>query len=327
MSSISVTATRLTVGFPGLTVHISSDWTDLIQVLARRLQRLKEAVDGTPVLNINYQRAEDPSEVIARPDGPSRPVYETPRGQIEYFPDTDELFLEYGEEARLLIRAARAEAVVAFRPSDESLWLTSHPLFTLALVEMLKRRRLYNLHAAGVATSGKSMLIAGTSGVGKSTLTLALIRRGLDFLGDDMTCLSSDGSRVLAFPDEIDVTSQTLAMFSGLHGMSRPGWNKLQVQHGLDGGPTVAWESEPVLLVFPAIAGTRESRLMPISANEALLELAPNVILTERNSSQEHLAAITALVKGSSCFRLDAGTDVDAASSLLHAALVRAERR
>src|SRR5262245_3573357 len=104
---------------------------------------------------------------------------------------------------------------------DGDLWTLSHPLFTLPLVEMLKRRGLYGLHAGGVCLHGRALLLPGTSGSGKTTLTLALAR------------------------------------------------------------------------------------------GEALLELAPNVLLTEPRSAQAHLDALAELVEKSDCWRLATGTDLD----------------
>ena len=50
---------------------------------------------------------------------------------------------------------------------------------------------------------------------------------------------------------------------------------------------------------------------------EALLELAPNVLLTEPRSSQAHLDALAALVEASACYRLATGRDLDGAVRLL----------
>jgi len=71
------------------------------------------------------------------------------------------------------------------------------------------------------------------------------------------------------------------------------------------------------VLVFPRVAGAPESELTPLSPGEALLELAPNVLLTEARSSQGHLDALAELVERSACYRLATGTDLEAAVELL----------
>ena len=50
------------------------------------------------------------------------------------------------------------------------------------------------LHAGLVAKEGTGLLLAGTTGRGKTTLTLALAEAGWAFAGDDMIALRSDGT-------------------------------------------------------------------------------------------------------------------------------------
>ena len=85
-------------------------------------------------------------------------------------------------------------------------------MLTILLVEMLKRRGCYSMHAAGFSKDGKVILIPGTSGAGKSTLAITLLRGGFGYLSDDMVFLrrSSDGLRVLGFPEDVDVSDQTI---------------------------------------------------------------------------------------------------------------------
>jgi hypothetical protein len=323
---IAATGDRKRFSFHGLTIDVEAGWPELVEALSRRLYSLGTAADGRPALTFRYWVVDRPRSALLHPAGLARPVYETPHGKVEYFPETDTLFLDYREDARLLIRPARSEVLIALRPGADTLWLASHPFFTLALVELLKRRGLFSVHAAGLAWRGHSLLLAGTSGAGKSTLTLALLERGFDLLGDDTTFLRMEpaGVRVLAFPDEIDITAHTLGMFPDiadrLTDAGRSGWKKLQLPAGILGSG-MAWESEPAALVFPAIAGSETSRLAPITPGEALLELAPNVILTDHESSQAHLSALGRLVNQCDCYRLMAGTDLEAAAKLLESLL------
>jgi hypothetical protein len=200
--------------------------------------------------------------------------------------------------------------------------MLSHPLVTLPLVELLKRRGLYSLHAGGLCRDGRGLVLPGTSGAGKSTLTLALVRAGFGFLGDDTLFLARrpEGLRLLAFPDEVDLTEQTVAFFPELARYltaPRPGWRKRQLRAEEAYGAEVVWECAPGHLVFPRVAGREESRLFPLEAGEALLELAPNVLLTEPVSSQAHLDALAELANASTCWRLETGRDLDGAVRLL----------
>ncbi|MEA2602876.1 MAG: hypothetical protein QOF89_3868 [Acidobacteriota bacterium] len=269
-------------------------------------------------------RADVTFEVIAghsleRPAG-ARPVYDPPLGEVIYDDASDCLYVGHGPRLAVLCEPGLGRTRVSVEGMQEAdLWTLSHPLFTLPLVEMLKRRGLYGLHAGGVCRDGRALLLPGTSGSGKTTLTLALARAGFGFLGDDTLFLRQgpDGIEVLAFPDEFDLTDETVAFFPELRPLldsGRPdGWRKRQVRPERTLGAGVVWQAAPALLVFPQVAGVPESRLVPMDRGEALLELAPNVLLTEPRSAQAHLDALAELVERSECWRLATGTDLDEA--------------
>lgn len=55
-------------------------------------------------------------------------------------------------------------------------------------------------HATAVAIGGRAVLIKGPSGVGKTSLALALIDRGAALIGDDGVTLAHCAGRLLASP-------------------------------------------------------------------------------------------------------------------------------
>lgn len=267
------------------------------------------------------------AELPERPAA-GRPVYDPPLGEVLYDESADSLYLEYGPRLRVLCEPERGRTrLAALEPAEEDLWPLSHPLFTLPLVELLKRRGLYAVHAAGLCESGRALLLAGHSGSGKSTLTVALVRAGLGFLGDDTQLLVRRPERlkILAFPDEVDLTDESVGFFPELgarmDGGRREGWRKRQLRADEVYAAEVVWECEPGVLVFPRVAGTAGSALEPLDPGEALFELAPNVLLTEPRSSQAHLDALAALVQASRCYRLATGRDLDGAVRLLRGLL------
>jgi hypothetical protein len=281
-------------------------------------------LDGGPPWDVTFEIQAAGSHGFERP-ATARPVYDPPLGEVVYDDAADRLFIGYGPRLRVLCEPGRGRArASAAGMEEEDLWSLSHPLFTLPLVELLKRRGLYGLHAGGVCRGGRALLLPGTSGSGKSTLTLALARAGFELLGDDTLFLArrpAEAPRVLAFPDEFDLTDQTVPFFPELApllgGPARAGWRKRQVRAERAYGTPVAWECAPAVLVFPRVAGVRMSELTPLSAGEALLELAPNVLLTEPRSSQAHLDALAELVAASECWRLATGTDLEEAARLV----------
>lgn len=301
--------------FHGLTVEVSLP----IAAVHARFASLPPA-GGAPDLRFEIGNG------FGRPDG-ARTVYEPPVGEVVYDDARDLLYLEHGPRLRAL--ADPGSGRVSFAVGDvegEELWILSHPLLSVPMMELLKRRGLFGVHAAGAALDGKALVLAGTSGSGKSTLSLALARAGFDFLGDDTLFLArrAEGLRVLAFPDEIDLTEQTAGFFPELPetaARTTPGWRKRQLRAEEAFGTRIAWECEPAVVVFPRISGRPRSELRPVDAGEALLDLAPNVLLTQPGASQAHLDTLAELARAGRCYRLDTGTDLGEAAALLRGLL------
>jgi hypothetical protein len=253
-------------------------------------------------------------------------VYEPASGEVLYSDDADSLYFSFHGRIHATCDPARGELRVSIQdpqPGDD--WLLSHALITLPLIEMLKRRGLYSLHAAGVGRAGRTLLLAGASGSGKSTLAIALARSGLDFLGDDMLFLSrsASGLRAHAFPDEVDVTDTTIRFFPELHHLARlaprHGWPKRAFRPEVFFRvPVAGLDSTPVALVFPRLAlDATSSQLEPLSSHDALLDLLPNVLLTEQPAIAAHVEALEQLTRETPCFRLWAARDFEALPALL----------
>lgn len=101
----------------------------------------------------------------------------------------------------LFLRTERGVAVFNHRTSVGYVWLPGAG--TVPWWEYAAPMRWLNdliavrfgkaaIHAAAVGKAGKGVLIAGGGGVGKSTLALACLGRGLDFAGDDY-CVAEPG--------------------------------------------------------------------------------------------------------------------------------------
>lgn len=298
-------------------------WEEAAAALHGRLERLAEETVGEPDLLFEIGVGPAAAEGLERPER-GRPVYEPPVGEVLFDDAADRIWIGLGPDRRAVCEPARGRARLwARHGSGEDLWLLSHPLFTLPLVEMLKRRGLWALHAAGLQWNGTSLVLAGVSGAGKSTLAIALARAGFSFLGDDTLFLAPGpgGLRLLAFPDEVDLTDETAAFFPELATLRgeprREGWRKRRLRAEEEYGAPLAGEVAPGLLIFPRISGREESALAPLDPGEALIELASNVLLTEPASSQAHLDALAALAAASSCWRLETGRNLDHAVGLL----------
>jgi hypothetical protein len=286
------------------------------------------AIDGSPThdLMLTFQPC---NALPAEPTRtPARRVYDFPDGDVSYDDTRDRLTIAVGDRVRAVCEPAIGQAevfVVAPQPSD--LYLLSHPVLSLVLMELLKRRGLYPLHAAGLALDGHGVLLAGTSGAGKSTLSVALARGGFSFLSDDTVFLEADnpGWRVRAFPDQIDLCADATDLFPELRQVvvdTLPaGWRKRQIRAEAVYNTPISWDVRPQTLIFPSVRGTPTSALRLLAPDEALFELAPNVLLTDAAGSQQHLNALAGLVAQCTCYRLETGRDLDDAVAAVRGAM------
>ena len=152
------------------------------------------------------------------------------------------------------------------------------------------------------------MLFPGLSGAGKSTIALACVQAGWEFLGDDVVLLrehDDGGLRAHPFPDEIDLTEDSLRFFPKLD-IARAAathWPKHRISPLDIRGLRVAAAARTAALVFPFRAEGR-ARLAPVSAGEALVALVPNVTRTERRIAQRNLDVLAALARSVPAYRL-----------------------
>ena len=320
----------------GIGLVVGSEAAPVTEAIDRRLQSFAgDAPASGPRLRLDYlvRRDGEPSRLAAPPDPPGRPVYDAPGGEILYDAASDTLHADL-HGIRLRCNAA---AGVACMESEEfagrSLYLATHALATVCLIELLKRHSRFNLHAACLAHDGRGVLIAGPSGAGKSTLAIALMRDGLALLADDMAYITRTRGavEVLAFPDALGVTEQTAERFPELRvHLAQPapdGFPKRLVRLTTPATSEQVWRCVPDALIFPDIVTTGPSRLLDLDPGEALLRLVPDVLLTQPAAAQAHLASLAALLAQVSCHVLRAGPDIAASAGLVRSVLARRDPR
>jgi len=304
-----------------------SAWPELSAAIHARLEPFAITASPVPEFEVTFQASLAPraeSSAVAA----SRRVYEFPEGEVLYDEAGDRLTITVGDRICAACEPALGRArVFVESPQPSDLYVLSHPVLTLVLMELLKRRGLYPLHAAGLALDGRGVLLAGTSGAGKSTLSVALARDGFSFMSDDTVFIEADGPgwHVRAFPDQIDLCPDTVSMFSELQDIESvepaPGWRKRQIRAETIYGSPISWATRPRVLIFPAVSGAPTSVLRPLAPEEALLELVPNVLLTDAVGSQQHLNALAGVISQCACYRLETGRDMDDAAAVVRRAM------
>jgi serine kinase of HPr protein (carbohydrate metabolism regulator) len=85
------------------------------------------------------------------------------------------------------------------------------------LVEWLRRHDACFMHCGAVALEGRTVMLSGPPGSGKSTQVLRMLQRGASFLADDLAILSREGAELWAYPfrEVANVNAGTLQRFSG----------------------------------------------------------------------------------------------------------------
>jgi hypothetical protein len=267
------------------------------------------------------------------PDGALRAIYDAPEGSIGYAEASDELYVFYGRRVIFRCRpaAGRIDMAIVSDGLADALFATQL-LLTIGIFETFKRFGQFPLHAGALARRGRGILLPGTSGAGKSTTTVALVRAGFDFLGDDTVFLSSTSEPVSSgsestdivatgFPDQVDVTEHTISMVLELHHLLEepllPGRYKHSLRVEDVFASRIVVSCRPALVVFLQVVSGRQSRAEPIDSSGALRGLLPNVLLTEPTSSQAHLDMLGRLARTVPAFTLLAGSDLDGVASCL----------
>lgn len=289
---------------------------NIISSVHSRMNSFFLAEHTQPKLTFSYRFCSEKIG-IASPQGKSRRLFDSPMGSLLYFVDEDKLYMNMQNAIYFLSDFKSGHTEITYNEKAQTIpWLLTHTAFTIPFVDQIKRLGLYPLHAAGMAFNNKGVLFPGDSGAGKSTLTVALLREGFGFLSDDTTFLKRDdrGITMLAFPDEIDVTQQTINFFPELSNRSiskHIGAPKYQVDPEIFYPKQLqyVWECAPKCLVFPNISKDDHSSLEMLDKEKAFLELGHNVLLTEPKASQAHFDILTDLVNHCDCYELQTGRD------------------
>ena len=89
------------------------------------------------------------------------------------------------------------------------------------------------IHGLSVSFKGTGLILSGLTGVGKTTLGLELIRRGIRFLSDELAALSRSSHLLHPFPRALCVRRKTINLFKELDGNYLPTMHHLDDRRGM----------------------------------------------------------------------------------------------
>jgi len=190
-------------------------------------------------------------------------------------------------------------------------------VFHLALIELLRHRGLYTIHASALEKHGRGILIPAYSGCGKTTSFIALLRSGYRYLSDDHPLIRDVGTHVevLPFPIKIHVTDATIAFFPELlhapHHILQSGSPKRSF-HAEDLYPTSVGDCcRPTVMLFPHVIDAPHSQIELLPKSVALQSLLPKALLVyDPEVARREFQVLAKLVQQVASYRLSFGRNI-----------------
>jgi len=171
------------------------------------------------------------------------------------------------------------------------------------------------VHAGAAGTRDGGALFVGRSGSGKSTSTLACVRGGMAYAGDDYVGIETGPTPVVhALYSSGKLDDDTVNRFPELASrIENPDGSadEKRVFYLHDVAPDLVADQFPLRSVLlPRVTPGVHTRLAPTSAAAALAALAPSTIFQMPGAASEELAGIAAVLRGVPAHVLEAGSDL-----------------
>jgi hypothetical protein len=232
------------------------------------------------------------------------------------------------EPASMSLFAPALREAIYWVPDVSSLTVHHRAAPLRPIVHWWQRERGRQLvHGAAVGTGGRGLLLAGSSGSGKSTTALACALGGLDYLGDDYVLLGEDpGPTVYSLYGAAKLHPEHARIFPDLvprivNASPASTEKALWFIHEVMPERVVRSRAAAGAVVVPRVAPAGVTRVVPISPAAALLALAPSSIVQLSGAGDDALKFMGRFVGGLPCYRLELGRDpasiVDAVRALL----------
>ncbi|MBZ9796269.1 hypothetical protein [Mesorhizobium sp. ES1-4] len=241
--------------------------------------------------------------------------------------DTTTYFLR-GEDGFAVADWTTRRAFIWLPSSRAVPWYERAAPFRWLFDGLAARLGMSTLHAAAVGFEGHGVLIAGRGGVGKSTMALACLGDGLDYVGDDY-CLFDHhqeprvhalystakwrrGAAVVpAWLNAVPADAADMAEHKNILFVDRLRQDQLVKELSI------------AAIVIPAVAGLPEPVLQPIPPQVALANLAASTIAQSEHDGAKVMRAIARLARAVPAYRLQMSRDADASAAAIRSLLTQ----
>jgi hypothetical protein len=181
------------------------------------------------------------------------------------------------------------------------------------------QQRLMAIHAATLYLRNSAVLLVGASGVGKSTLSVALSQRGFTLATDDVALIDPQTLHVHPIPRCVHLDQHSVLLL-GAEGFHFPnGWRQFSFLTPVDLDTRPTPQCKAGLLIYIAAPRASRPHLRPVSQSEMAARL-----LSETGQGQltdsENLAMLARVSISAGCFHLVPGSlseTVDVVSDLI----------
>jgi hypothetical protein len=195
-----------------------------------------------------------------------------------------------------------------------------HAVWDIHAVVAKATRDFLDLHAGSLSRNGHGLVLPASPDVGKSTLTVALMTAGFDYLSDEIAAIDPVSDLVYPFPKRVQLEPEAVDFFPGLA-------ERLEDRQGLNerlrarfirpedagartGGPVRArW----IVFLEPDRKGS--PRLEPVSRAAAVERMAENSSNLYRYG-QRGVILLSRIARNADAFSLSGGTPKDRAELL-----------
>ncbi len=286
----------------------------IAELFSPAIEHLTDPTVAEPDLTVHI--FDDRSTGARMPPAPWARECHGQRGLIEGYND-DRFFTTYeiGIDILQMFDAEQDSAIYWVRDYEWiPYWENSFPMRSI-LHWRLQHEPMQAIHAGAVGTSSGGVLIAGKSGSGKSTTTLACLTSDLLFAGDDYVLaditaepyVHSLYSTAKLVPDNCDRFPQLRPL------VSNP--DKLHEQKALiylrEHFPAKVVRGFPLrAILLPRVTGQRNTRLVKAGAIDAFRSIAPTTLLHLTRATEEAARKISLLSRALPVYWLEAGTDL-----------------
>lgn len=187
-------------------------------------------------------------------------------------------------------------------------------------------QHLHVIHAAALSYQGQGFILVGDGKSGKTTLSLALMKKGFSYLSDEFAFIDPGRKQLLAFPKCLYLREDTSSFFPSLdskrdgEGYYLYGGEKrwLLDPKKIFQGKMIE-KSKPMFFIFLNPDFKSSSRLESIDQVNAFTRLVDsswNLRYQEPETREKHLLYLLEIMNSVSCYSLYCGNPVESADLL-----------